>query len=112
MSDSVRPHRQQPTRLRCPWDSPGKNTGVGCHLDLEIFGFPGRLENLGDSCREAKFFFFPSLNCFRNNSLELRWALTEACGLFIAGFELSLVAEGGLLSSCGRWASLVVEQGL
>ena len=32
MSDSVRPHRRQPTRLPCPWDSPGKNTGVGCHL--------------------------------------------------------------------------------
>ena len=29
MSDSVRPQRQQPTRLPCPWDSPGKNTGVG-----------------------------------------------------------------------------------
>ena len=27
MSDSVRPHRWQPTRLPCPWDSPGKNTG-------------------------------------------------------------------------------------
>ena len=26
----MRPHRQQPTRLPCPWDSPGKNTGVGC----------------------------------------------------------------------------------
>ena len=25
-------HRRQPTRLRCPWDSPGKNTGVGCHF--------------------------------------------------------------------------------
>ena len=31
MSDSVWPHRRQPTRLPCPWDSPGKNTGVGCH---------------------------------------------------------------------------------
>ena len=28
---SVRPHRRQPTRLPCPWDSPGKSTGVGCH---------------------------------------------------------------------------------
>ena len=28
MSDSVEPHRQQPTRLPCPWDSQGKNTGV------------------------------------------------------------------------------------
>ena len=32
MSDSVRPHRRQPTRLPHPWDSPGKNTGVGCHF--------------------------------------------------------------------------------
>ena len=35
MSDSVRPHRWQPTRLPCPWDSPGKNTGVGCHFHLQ-----------------------------------------------------------------------------
>ena len=35
MSDSVQPHRQQPTRLCHPWDSPGKNTGVGCHFLLK-----------------------------------------------------------------------------
>ena len=35
MSDSVRPHRQQLTRLLRPWDSPGKNTGVGCHFLLQ-----------------------------------------------------------------------------
>ena len=35
MSDSVRPHGRQPTRLRRPWDSPGKNTGVGCHFLLQ-----------------------------------------------------------------------------
>ena len=35
VSDSVRPHRWQPTRLRCPWDSLGKNTGVGCHFLLQ-----------------------------------------------------------------------------
>ena len=29
------PHRRQPTRLPCPWDSPGKNTGVGCHFLLQ-----------------------------------------------------------------------------
>ena len=34
MSNSVWPHRQQPTRLCCPWDSPGKNTGVGCHQKM------------------------------------------------------------------------------
>ena len=35
MSDSVRPHRRQSIRLPCPWDSPGKNTGVGCHFLLQ-----------------------------------------------------------------------------
>ena len=35
MSDSMRPHRRQPTRLPRPWDSPGKNTGVGCHFLLQ-----------------------------------------------------------------------------
>ena len=35
MSDSVRPHRRRPTRLPGPWDSPGKNTGVGCHFLLQ-----------------------------------------------------------------------------
>ena len=35
VSNSVRPHRRQPTRLPCPWDSPGKNTGVGCHFLLQ-----------------------------------------------------------------------------
>ena len=35
MSDSVRPQRWQPTRLPRPWDSPGKNTGVGCHFLLQ-----------------------------------------------------------------------------
>ena len=35
MFDSVRPHRRQPNRLPHPWDSPGKNNGVGCHFLLQ-----------------------------------------------------------------------------
>ena len=35
VSNSVWPHRWQPTRLPHPWDSPGKNTGVGCHFLLQ-----------------------------------------------------------------------------
>ena len=35
VSDSLQPHRRQPTRLPGPWDSPGKNTGVGCHFLLQ-----------------------------------------------------------------------------
>ena len=36
VSDSVRPHRRQPTRLLCPWDFPGKSTGEGCHCLLHL----------------------------------------------------------------------------
>ena len=32
---TLQPQRRQPTRLPCPWDSPGKNTGVGCHFLLQ-----------------------------------------------------------------------------
>ena len=76
VSDSSRPHGLQPTRLLCPWDFPGKSTGVGCHcllrfnllgVTIKVQGFklqeirqktkctigywkfvdsPGRLENL------------------------------------------------------------------
>ena len=35
MSDPVQPHRRQPTGFPRPWDSPGKNTGVGCHFLLQ-----------------------------------------------------------------------------
>ena len=35
VSDSLQPHGLQPTRLLCPWDFPGKNTGVGCHFLLK-----------------------------------------------------------------------------
>ena len=35
VSNCSQPHRLQPTRLPCAWDSPGKNTGVGCHFLLQ-----------------------------------------------------------------------------
>ena len=44
MSDSVQPHRRQPARLRHPWDSPGKNTGVGCHFLLQCMKVKGESE--------------------------------------------------------------------
>ena len=49
MSDSVRPHRRQPTRLPCPWDSPGKNTGVGCHFLLQCMEVKSESED-AQSC--------------------------------------------------------------
>ena len=49
MSDSVGPHRQQPTRLPCPWDSPGKNTGVGFHFLLQCMKVKSESE-VAQSC--------------------------------------------------------------
>ena len=49
MSDSVRPQRRQPTRLPRPWDSPGKNTGVGCHFLLQYMKVKSESE-IAQSC--------------------------------------------------------------
>ena len=49
MSDSVRPHGRQPTRLPRPWDSPSKNTGVGCHFLLQCMKVK-RESEVGQSC--------------------------------------------------------------
>ena len=49
VSDSVRPHRRQPMRLPRPWDSPGKNTGVGCHFLLQCMKVKSESE-VAQSC--------------------------------------------------------------
>ena len=49
MSDSVRPHGLQPTKLPRPWDSPGKNTGVGCHFLLQCMKVESESE-VAQSC--------------------------------------------------------------
>ena len=45
----LRPHRRQPTRLPHPWDSPGKNTGVGCHFLLQCMKVKSESE-IAQSC--------------------------------------------------------------
>ena len=49
VSDSVRPHRRQPTRLPRPWDSTGKNTGMGCHFLLQCIKVKSESE-VSQSC--------------------------------------------------------------
>ena len=49
MSNSVRPHRRQPTRLSRPWDSPGKNTRVGCYFLLQCMKVKSESE-VAQSC--------------------------------------------------------------
>ena len=50
MPDSVRPHRRQLTRLPHSWDSPGKNTGVGCHFLLQCMKVKSESE-VAQSCQ-------------------------------------------------------------
>ena len=45
----MRPHRRQPSRLSRPWDSPGKNTGVGCHFLLQCMKVKSESE-VAQSC--------------------------------------------------------------
>ena len=47
-------HRGQPTRLSCPWDSPGKNTGVGCHFLLQCMKVKSESE-VAQSCNGDRF---------------------------------------------------------
>ena len=49
VSDSMRPQRRQPTRLPRPWDSPGKNPGVGCHYLLQCMKVKSESE-VAQSC--------------------------------------------------------------
>ena len=53
VSDSVRPHRRQRTRLRRPWDSPGMNTGVGCHFLLQFMNVKSESEEKSESAQSC-----------------------------------------------------------
>ena len=46
LSNSVQPHRRQSTRLPNPWDSPGKNTGMGCHFLLQFKKWKVKVKSL------------------------------------------------------------------
>ena len=49
VSNSLQPHGLWPIRLPCPWDSPGKNTGVGCHFLLQCMKVKSESE-VAQSC--------------------------------------------------------------
>ena len=69
MSDSVRPHRQ-PTRLPRPWDSPGKNTGVGCHFLLQCMKVKSESE-VAQSCPTPR----DPMDCMQPSRLLRPWDL-------------------------------------
>ena len=86
MSDSVRPHRRQPTRFPHPWDSPGKNTGVGCHFLLQHMKMKSESE-IAQSC--------PTLS----NLVDCSLPASSVHGIFQARvLEWSAIAFSDILS--------------
>ena len=89
MSDSVRPHRQLPTRLPRPWDSPGKNTGVGCHFLLQCMKVKCKVKSLS-----------------RVRLLATPWTAAQQVSLFM-GFSRQEYWNGLPLSSLIEWVGLM-----
>ena len=70
MSDFLRPHGLQPTRILCPWDFPGKNNGVRCHFLLQRI-FPIHGSNLG--LLHFRHILYP----LSHQGLQLEWLKNE-----------------------------------
>ena len=93
MSDSVQPHRRQPTRLPRPWDSPGKNTGVGCHFLLQCMKVKSQSE-VAQSCPTLS----DSMDC-------------SAPGSSVHGIFQARVLEWGAIAFSGRCYYLHIKSG-
>ena len=94
MSDSVRPQRRQPTRQPRPWDSTGKNTGVGCHFLLQCMKVKSESE-VTQSC--------PTL-C---NPMDCSLPGSSVHGIFQAK-----VLQWGAIASCRQtWACWLYVSG-
>ena len=81
----VRPHRWQPTRLPRPWDSPGKNSEVGCHFFLQCMKVKSESE-VAQSC--------PTLQ----DPVDCSLPGSSAHGIFQAR-----VLERGVIAFCNNW---------
>ena len=79
MSNSLWPHGLHPTRLLCPWDSPGKNTGVGCHALLQGI-FPTQEWNPCHKSAALAGGFFTTNTSWEAHictEVRLKWGLAE-----------------------------------
>ena len=106
MSDSVRPHRRQPTRLPHPWDSPGKNTGVGCQFLLQCMKVKSESQ-VAQSCLTPG----DPMDCGPPGSsvhgiLQARALEWGAIAFSRFAYYLSLMALQQCISHCNHGASL------
>ena len=97
MSNSVRPHRQQPTRLPCPWDYPGKNTGVGCHFFLQCMKVKSESE-IAQSFKRAEYRRIDAFElwCWRR-LLRVTWMKKRSNQSFLKGISPEYSLEGLML---------------
>ena len=113
MSDSVRPHRWQPTRLLCPWDSPGKSTGVGCHCLLQAWKWKVKIKSLSRAWllvtpQTAAHQAPPSMGFSRQeywSGVPLPSPCQELEDAFSMWFTHMVESSAGLTTSEDSWAS-------
>ena len=105
MSDSVRPHRQQPTKLPFPWDSPGKNTGVGCHFLLQCMKVKSEIK-VAHSCQTL---LDPMDHSLPRSSIHgiLQARILEWVAIFLLSTPLSTFSkfENKIRRILGIWVS-------
>ena len=110
---TVRPHRRQPTRLPCPWDSPGKNTGVGCHFLLQCMKVKSESE-VAESCPTLSDPMACSLpgssvhGIFQVRALE--WGAIVFCNIshscfqmLVWNFKILIISESGCVDCFVSW---------
>ena len=104
VSDSVWPHRRQPTRLPRPWASPGKNTGVGCHFLLQCMKVKSESEvaQLCLTCRDPMDCSPPGSSIHGIfQARVLAWgAIAFSAGIHIHIFKTGLIYYSTLTNQC------------
>ena len=101
MSNSVQPHRRQPSRLPRPWDSPGRNTGVGCHFLLQCMKVKSESE-VAQSCLTLSDPMDCSLRgCSVHGIFQAR--VLEWGAIAFSGCYLNCVLFTSVLSSSRNW---------
>ena len=120
MSDSVWPHRWQPTRLSRPWDSPGKNTAVACHFLLQCVKVKSESE-VAQPCPTLSDPMDCSLpgssvhGIFQARVLEWgatafsRWKLENLWGKFLKEWQASQLHQNHWCVWVGSWAGFLVK---
>ena len=97
MSDSVRPHRQQPTRLLCPWDSPGKNTGVGCSKYLKNEGVQAGIKIAQRNISNLRYAMEESEEELKSLLMKVKEE-SEKVGLKLNIQKMKIMASGSITS--------------